>query len=530
MLRKTQRGPSSRRKENASLLTFAEYLRHRRLSHHLTMEELARQLSVSPQFISLLENGKRRPSEKVVRRCAQVFGDDVNYVRFLAQPVPEEQKRALLESPHAPDYLPAELRSNVSFLEADDRLIQELLNVPGPPPPEEDTPFSFSPFEELSPEEYSLVRGLIARIQGCPDRFSPKVRAWADFYEAYYRRCREGRLAAYRSFALTEQRMEQNSEVSYPPKLRYLLSLQLAQAEWEMGEWDAAKAHLQSAAELADRSGEEDGYAVALWLLARLLEEQGQLLEARDLLHQVLSREEIGAFARARCLLDRIAISHLLSEDAEVLGWVAQAGRLWRTRSLDAPQVEKSRALLLVELVGAWSALRLGRRAEARRWLSRARSMRLRVEPTPELRGLYALVNGLFLLEGQRTQQAVPYLSEAEEQFADLPGVRARLYRLEAMAARSLAAMADGALDDSLQQIERLAAAPPPPGTLLGRWQAAVVQLLRIYQRVAQGDQEAARRLAQELLEQWRALGEENPPLREAGPFARLMEKLQPFL
>ena len=71
------------------VLNFAEFLREQRLARGVTTVLLAEQLEVSPQYISHLERGRRRPSRAFMARCAALLRVDVEYIRFLAQPIPE---------------------------------------------------------------------------------------------------------------------------------------------------------------------------------------------------------------------------------------------------------------------------------------------------------------------------------------------------------------------------------------------------------------------------------------------------------
>lgn len=51
-------------------------LRTKRLAKGLTMSDLARKLDVTPQLVSLWENGQCWPGPKLMPKLAKVFGQD----------------------------------------------------------------------------------------------------------------------------------------------------------------------------------------------------------------------------------------------------------------------------------------------------------------------------------------------------------------------------------------------------------------------------------------------------------------------
>jgi transcriptional regulator with XRE-family HTH domain len=56
--------------------TFGSSIRDRRLQLHLTQEQLARLVNSSASYISNLEAGRRRPSEKLVMKLAEALALD----------------------------------------------------------------------------------------------------------------------------------------------------------------------------------------------------------------------------------------------------------------------------------------------------------------------------------------------------------------------------------------------------------------------------------------------------------------------
>ncbi len=73
--------------------TFGDVIRERRRQLDLTQEEVARQIKTSIPYVGHLEADKRRPSESVVARLADVLGLDGRELFFLANP----GAKALLE-------------------------------------------------------------------------------------------------------------------------------------------------------------------------------------------------------------------------------------------------------------------------------------------------------------------------------------------------------------------------------------------------------------------------------------------------
>jgi len=66
--------------------TFGLVIRERRRQLGLYLEQLARRIRISPQYVGLLESGKRHPSDKVVARLAEVLGLDRRELFLLANP------------------------------------------------------------------------------------------------------------------------------------------------------------------------------------------------------------------------------------------------------------------------------------------------------------------------------------------------------------------------------------------------------------------------------------------------------------
>jgi transcriptional regulator with XRE-family HTH domain len=364
--------------------TFAEYLRHQRLSRGLTMQALASHLGISPQFISLLESGNRRPSNKLLRRCAAFFNDDINYLTFLAQPIPEAQRRALYESPIAPEYIPRPLRTNVLVQDSEDLLLQNLMALPGLPEPMQDTPFYVTDIPKFPESAATTAVEVIARIKTDSGRFPLKAQAWVRFYEAFFKRVKAGRLAAAADFEALRQWMRVETTGTYPPKLRFLVAAQLGQIRLEQQKFDEARTFFeeakQSAAEMSDPGAE----ASVCWSVAQAYRTEGDLFKMLEWLDTALAITDVPPFAIVRCRTDALEVLQLLHRNDETLKTVEDVVILWRSASLEAPQLFKSQSLFRSELTGLETCIRTGDDAEARRWLNRVRAIASRI-PVPEI-------------------------------------------------------------------------------------------------------------------------------------------------
>jgi transcriptional regulator with XRE-family HTH domain len=66
--------------------SFGQVIHTRRRQLGLTKQEIARQIKTSTPYVGHLENGRRRPSEKVLLRLARVLGLDRREMFFVANP------------------------------------------------------------------------------------------------------------------------------------------------------------------------------------------------------------------------------------------------------------------------------------------------------------------------------------------------------------------------------------------------------------------------------------------------------------
>jgi len=345
----------------------------------MTMQMLAAELGISPQFISLLESGSRRPSGKLLRRCAAFFQDDINYLTFLAQPIPEAQRRALYESPTAPEYIPRPLRKNVLVQDNEDIFIQSLMSLPGLPEPIEDTPYYVTEMPPFPDHAATTAMEVIRLIKTAPDRFSLKAQAWVRFYEAFYKRVKEGRSAALADFEALREWLRVETTGIYPPKLRYCIALQMGLTRQEQEKFAEAREFFQEAKQYAMDMSDPAAEACVCWSIAQTYRAEGDLLRSLEWLETALAISNIPPFAIARCRTDALETLQLLRRDDDVLRTVEEVIVLWRSASLDAPQLFKSHSLFRAELTGLETSIRKNEEGEARRWLNRVRAIVSRI-------------------------------------------------------------------------------------------------------------------------------------------------------
>jgi transcriptional regulator with XRE-family HTH domain len=65
---------------------FGQVIRDRRRQLDLTQQEIARRIKTSAPYVGHLESSKRHPSDKVLRRLAEVLGLDCRQLFLLANP------------------------------------------------------------------------------------------------------------------------------------------------------------------------------------------------------------------------------------------------------------------------------------------------------------------------------------------------------------------------------------------------------------------------------------------------------------
>ena len=106
-------------------MTFGERVRELRKAKNLTLRELAAKLKVNFTYLSKIENQKlsfgEYPSEDLIRKLAKVLGAEEDELLLLAQKIPEDIKKRVIERPDA-------FRK---FAALDDKAIDKLLEELG---------------------------------------------------------------------------------------------------------------------------------------------------------------------------------------------------------------------------------------------------------------------------------------------------------------------------------------------------------------------------------------------------------------
>jgi transcriptional regulator with XRE-family HTH domain len=106
-------------------MPFGDKIRELRKAKNLTLRELAAKVKVDFTYLSKVENQKlsfgEYPSEELIRKLAKVLNGDVDELLLLAEKIPEDIKRRVIERPDA-------FRK---FAALDDKTIDKLLEELG---------------------------------------------------------------------------------------------------------------------------------------------------------------------------------------------------------------------------------------------------------------------------------------------------------------------------------------------------------------------------------------------------------------
>src|SRR5262249_62025976 len=86
-------------------MTFGERVRELRKAKNLTLRELAAKLKVNFTYLSKIENQRlsfgEYPSEDLIRKLAKALDGDVDELLLLAQKIPEDIKKRVIQRPDA---------------------------------------------------------------------------------------------------------------------------------------------------------------------------------------------------------------------------------------------------------------------------------------------------------------------------------------------------------------------------------------------------------------------------------------------
>lgn len=402
------------------ILNFAEFLREQRLARGITTVLLAEQLEVSPQYISHLERGRRRPSKAFMARCSALLNVNVDYIRFLAQPIPESEKRAIAESPSAPEYLPEDVRAAPMIGDDPAALVRSMLRHTTLPLPVEDTPYHFAEGVEMSGVDITFQNEFIERVRQQPDDFPIGVRLWSAFYHAYYKRLADGRAAALDDYARLGARLS-GATGGTAPALVYLVALHHGVALLEAGDLDTAGDRFAAAHDAAKAANDPSGMVCALWHQATVLREQGDLLPAIAVLAGALKIERIDAFGLARVRTDLIEAHLDAWENAAGSDLVEAARVTWRSSAIGTDTEPRSLALLRVEISALEACIRLGRFSDAEIWLTRARSLHSRLDVSSVEDARMLICTAQLVHHRESNRQSIPRARLVEASRLDLP-------------------------------------------------------------------------------------------------------------
>src|SRR5436305_11661533 len=102
-------------------MIFGERVRQLRKARNLTLRDLAAKVKVNFTYLSKIENQKlsfgEYPSEDLIRKLAKALDGDVDELLLLAQKIPEDIRKRVIERPDA-------FRK---FASLDDKAIDKLL-------------------------------------------------------------------------------------------------------------------------------------------------------------------------------------------------------------------------------------------------------------------------------------------------------------------------------------------------------------------------------------------------------------------
>ena len=86
-------------------MTFVERVRELRKAKNLTLRDVAAKVDINFTYLSKIENGKLDfsdfPSEKLIRKLAKALGSDVDELLLMAEKIPDEIRKRVVQRPDA---------------------------------------------------------------------------------------------------------------------------------------------------------------------------------------------------------------------------------------------------------------------------------------------------------------------------------------------------------------------------------------------------------------------------------------------
>lgn len=101
--------------------TLGEYIRQARVRSGIRLRELAAKLSITPSYLSDIENDRRVPSQEVLEGIARQLGLDVNELMARAGRLDPEVRQYLMRSPGA-----VRLFRRIARHDLDEKALKEL--------------------------------------------------------------------------------------------------------------------------------------------------------------------------------------------------------------------------------------------------------------------------------------------------------------------------------------------------------------------------------------------------------------------
>lgn len=80
-------------------MTFGTLLRRLRHEQDIGIKKLATAINVDYAYLSRIENGKLKPSERVIERISRYFNYNKDELMILGDKIPEDVKKILRENP-----------------------------------------------------------------------------------------------------------------------------------------------------------------------------------------------------------------------------------------------------------------------------------------------------------------------------------------------------------------------------------------------------------------------------------------------
>lgn len=95
--------------QSYSQSTFGQYIKSRRLEMKLTQSEVAKKLNVAQNFITYLEKNRRKPTNSMIKKIADILSLPVDQLYFSAHPEINEMVNLNQKTPVSSQQIPLSL-------------------------------------------------------------------------------------------------------------------------------------------------------------------------------------------------------------------------------------------------------------------------------------------------------------------------------------------------------------------------------------------------------------------------------------